>query len=311
MKKQKYKMKKLGAIYQNQQKGVISGTIFDIQPYSVHDGPGIRTLIFLKGCPLSCTWCSNPESQHFSPQLLYREEFCKPECGSCKDEDGKIDNAGRVVSGPDVENPYRCPYGAARVSGREISLDMLMEVIRKDRPFFGETGGITLSGGEPFCQPEFVQAVLEECRGTGISTAVESCLHVPFPLIERALPFINFFMFDIKLMNSRKHTAYCGIHNEMIFDNIRRLAATAEVPLLPRLALIPGVNDDDENIHDMAAFLAENELRYINMLPYMRLGVMKYKQLGRTYGLEEVKPPSENDIARVTGIFAEHDVFCL
>lgn len=285
------------------------GIIFDIQPYSVHDGPGIRTLLFLKGCPLNCIWCSNPESQQSHPQLVYRRDLCKPECGNCEDEYGQIRNAGKPIM-DNMELPC-CPNGASTACGREYCLDEVMEIINRDRGFFGETGGITLSGGEPFCQPQFAHSILERCRESGINTAVESSLYVPFPIIETALPHINFFMFDIKLMNPKKHRRYCGVDNHLILDNISRLAKIARIPLLPRMPLIPGINVDDENIKKTGQFLAQNDLHYINILPYMRYGIMKYEQVGKTYKLMETPTPSDDVIQRVKAVFYQYDVYCL
>lgn len=285
------------------------GIIFDIQPYSVHDGPGIRTLLFLKGCPLNCTWCSNPESQRFHPQLLYRKDLCKPDCGACEDETGEVHNAGKAIT-PGTEMPC-CPNGASKACGRHYSLDEVMEVINRDRGYFGEAGGITLSGGEPFCQPEFATAILERCRQSGINTAVESSMYVPFPIIEQALPHLNFFMFDIKLMDPKKHLRYCGVDNQPILENIAQLAKIARIPLLPRMPLIPGINADDENIKKTGRFLAQNDLHYINILPYMRYGIMKYEQVGKAYKLMETIPPSEEVIKRVKAVFYQYDVYCL
>jgi pyruvate formate lyase activating enzyme len=277
----------------------ITGVIFDIQPFSVHDGPGIRTLIFIKGCPLDCKWCSNPESQFSGAQVLFKKDLCR-KCGACH---------GRTEK--EMEDAELCPYGALQVCGQEITIGELMEIIQRDRPFFGDTGGITLSGGEPFFQPAFILPLLERCAGLGISTAIETSLYIPFNYIERALPFLKFFMFDLKLMDPERHLKYCGVDNEMILENIAQLAKTAHIPLLPRMPLIPGVNDDDENIRKTAEFLRGNELMYINILPYMRLGVSKYEQIGRKYELDGTEPPSEDDMNRVKAIFYESDIFCL
>ncbi|HLP45046.1 MAG TPA: glycyl-radical enzyme activating protein, partial [Candidatus Kapabacteria bacterium] len=287
----------------------VKGLIFDIQPYSVHDGPGIRTLIFIKGCPLCCKWCSNPESRHLKPQLMYKKELCRPECGKCKDETGAVHNAGKIVS--DLSTAPHCPYHATRVSGTEITVNEMMEIIRNDRPFFGETGGITLSGGEPFCQPEFVQVLLEKCKSNGISTAIETSLYASFQIIEKAVLFLDFFMFDIKLMDPVKHFRYCGVDNALILENIQRLTKTAEIPLLPRMPLIPGINDDEENIIKTAQFLKDNHLKHINLLPYMRLGITKYEQLGLEYELHEIIPPNEKEVKRVKDIFSQYDILCL
>jgi len=303
-----------------------TGIVFDIQPFSVHDGPGIRTLIFFKGCPLKCKWCSNPESQRFEPQVLYKMQLCRTDCGRCWGEpapEEKLEGsthrqainlltnqyAGKIITRP--EDILLCPYKALQTCGRMISLEELLGIIEKDRPFFGEEGGITLTGGEPFAQPAFLFNLLHRTRKRGIFTAIETCLHVPFIHIEQILPLINFFMFDIKIMDPGKHKEYCGVDNRLILDNIRTLARMAGIPILPRIPIIPGINDDEENLRKTAEFLKSNGLVYLNLLPYMRLGVLKYQQIGREYELKHIKAPSDDEMSRVKTILEREGIFCL
>ncbi len=301
--------------------GALTGLIFNVQPLSTHDGPGIRTLVFLKGCPLSCLWCSNPESQYHGYQWLYNHDACRADCGECFSDDVRT-SITRLPGEPQVQGlPVRtgtdeaferaCPYGGLQVCGYEISVDTLVTVIENDRPFFGEAGGVTLSGGEPFMQPRFMAAFLRSCRRKGINTAIETCLYTPFERVEAVLPDINFFMFDLKLIDPEKHKAYCGVDNRLILENIRRLTRVARVPLLPRMPVIPGVNDDEENIRRTAEFMKSTDLAYLNLVPYMRLGVSKYPQAGYRYPLPDVEPPTEEDLHRLKERFYKLDIFCL
>jgi pyruvate formate lyase activating enzyme len=237
-----------------------TGRVFGVQTFSVHDGPGIRTLVFLKGCPLKCRWCSNPEG--ISPE----------------------------PSGPEAE--------AGSLAGE----------ILKDRPFFGEEGGVTLSGGEPFAQPEFAASLLEACKGAGVSTAVETSLHADFGAIESCLPFIDFFMFDLKIMDERKHADWCGAGNRLILGNALSLARAARMPLLPRMPLVPGVNDDEDNIARTAEFLKSAGLRHLNLIPYMRLGIGKYERLKIPYGMPDTPAPSPAQILAARKLFSERGI---
>lgn len=201
--------------------------------------------------------------------------------------------------------------GRHELCGKVIGVTELMDLIQKDRPYFGDDGGVTLSGGEPFSQPEFLLKILESCRSSGISTAIETSLHEPFPVIENILPLIDFFMFDIKLMDPIKHRKYCGVDNRLILENIRELARIAQIPLLPRFPLIPGINDDEENILRTAKFLNTNGFRHIQVLPYMRMGMGKYEQLGMDYELADCQPPDDEKIERTKKMFGQGNVTCL
>jgi len=297
------------------------GYIYDIQPYSLHDGPGIRTLVFFKGCTLKCRWCSNPESIYPYPQLRYFSETCINTCSDCisacpynaisKTQD--LLTIDRTLCSKCTENNcvIACKKNALQICGYMISADDLVEKVEKDKPFFGEEGGITLSGGEPFNQPEFAQSVLKKCKEKGISTAVESCLSVPFDNINKCLPFINFFIFDIKAVLESTHFDCCKAGNDLIKKNIQQLAKRATVPLLPRFPLIPGLTDDKENIALTSDFLKQNGFRYLNVLPYMNLGSGKYRQLGLDYELQHIRPPSKARMHEIIGLFATNGIKCI
>lgn len=280
-----------------------SGTVFDIQPYSVHDGPGIRTLVFLKGCVLRCAWCSNPESLLPRPQLRHVPQLCT-QCRRCLDacEFRKLACENTVGAAPPFDSCARCTHlsctsvcraGALVRCGRELTVAQVYDTVIRDRPFWGNDGGVTLSGGEPFCQPGFAIALLRRLKNAGVSTAVESSLCVPFEAIEPALPWIDFFMFDVKFVDAGHHARYCGRRNELILDNIRRLVDVFSGPALPRMPLVPGVNDSPEALAELAAFLADTGLLYIQLVPYMRLGIDKYEQLGLRYGMDKIEAASE------------------
>ncbi|HNW97198.1 MAG TPA: glycyl-radical enzyme activating protein [Bacteroidales bacterium] len=298
-----------------------SGYIYDIQPYSVHDGPGIRTLVFFKGCPLNCLWCSNPESIYPYPQLRYFSEICKQDCSLCIEacsnnaikkfqEKIKIDFI-KCRTCNDNKCIKACKNKALQICGYKITPDDLIKKIEKDIPFFGEDGGITLSGGEPFFQPGFAFSVLKKCKEKGISTVVESCLNVPFENINRCLPYIDFFIFDIKIISEKKHLEYCNANNKQILKNIKTITKSFTIPLLTRLPLIPGYTDDEKNILNISAFLKENGLKYLNLLPYMNLGKDKYEQIGLCYKLHKLNPPSTDSIQNIIELFEKNGIFCI
>lgn len=299
--------------------------IFNVQPYSVHDGPGIRTVIFLKGCPLSCAWCSNPESIYGGRQWLFREKNCRECEHSCLRSEVKaavrrgsgaphtlgIAGVGIELESDDFVIYNACPYHALNICGCQISAQRLTEIINNDRAYFGKDGGVTLSGGEPFHQPDFTLELLQRCRRLGISTAVESCLMTPFERIERALPWLNFFMFDIKLIDPEQHRYYCGADNRIITENIARLTETAHIPLLPRMPVIPSITDSKENIAGIAGFLTGLGLKNINLLPYMRLGEVKYEYIGAVYRMGGIPSATGADMAKAKKLFAQSGITCL
>ncbi len=297
------------------------GYIFDIQTYSIHDGPGIRTLVFFKGCPLACAWCSNPEGQAFSPQVRFQKHLCEAECEKCLkfcSREALSKRNGQMFI--DFLSCRRCeaftcapacPKAALQVCGYYVDCETLIEKVSKDSPFFAEDGGVTISGGEPFAQPEFLTGVVKRCKEIGISTAVETCLHAPFEHIERALPFIDFFMFDIKLIDYEKHASYCGLENDLIIQNITELSRIAKIPLLPRMPIIPSVNDSLENIRTTAAFLNKLGFEHLNLVLYMRLGIDKYEQLGMHYTMKEITVPSNAYVKNIVENFAAEGITCL
>lgn len=224
----------------------VKGRIFDIQRFSVHDGPGIRTIVFLKGCKLRCRWCCNPESQSYEIQTM--------------------------LTG-----------GKEKVMGRDVTVKEVLEQVQADRIYYRRSGGgITLSGGEFLCQPEFSEALLRGAKEAGINTAVETTSCAPYETIEKMLPYIDHYLMDIKHTDSAKHKQYTGVPNELILTNARRLAHEAN-GFTVRVPVIPGFNDSVEEISDISRFAASIGARQLHLLPYHRLGKDKYDGLGREY----------------------------
>lgn len=282
------------------------GIVFNIQKYSVHDGPGIRTVVFLKGCPLSCKWCSNPESQSFKPQLAYNRNKCitLAECVRC----GEICSPGALVQGDDEkisvvwENctdcllcAEVCPAGALIVYGEEKKAIDVIDQVEKDASFYARSGGgLTLGGGEPLAQPEFALALLQEAKRRYIKTAIETCGHVKKEAILEACKYCNMLMYDIKSLSSDKHKEFTGVGNELILENFKAVReAFPKLKIRVRTPVIPGFNDTVEDIRSIVDFLKDYNVEY-ELLPYHRLGTQKYTNIGAEYELGDVALQNEN-----------------
>jgi pyruvate formate lyase activating enzyme len=273
-----------------------TGTIFDVQPYAVHDGPGIRTLVFLKGCPLACPWCCNPESQAFAPDLRHEAWRCLAclrcveacPAGAMAPVAGKpVPDRGVCADCPTFACAEACPGDALRRVGRPVTAEEVVAEVARDLDFFRNSGGgVTFSGGEPFAQPAFLRRMLALCREKGISTAVETCGHVSPRDLEAAEPLVDLFLFDLKVMDPVRHEALAGRDNALILQNLAWLAARAPEKVVVRHAVIPGFTDDPANHAALADHMRALGLRRLDLEPYHPMGEPKYEALGRTFGCQ-------------------------
>ncbi|OGO04814.1 MAG: hypothetical protein A2Y73_02185 [Chloroflexi bacterium RBG_13_56_8] len=267
--------------------GDVVGTIFDIQFYSLHDGPGLRTNVFFKGCPLGCKWCCNPESMNTWRELALIERRCFA-CGDCLDvcEPAALSlSDGTLRWDPEVCNQCGrcvevCVSEAMCWMGRQVTAREVIDEVMRDAPFYAENGGLTLTGGEPTLQPEFAEAVLRLAKEKCLHTAIETCGHAPWGVFERLLPYLDLVLYDLKHMDSQRHMEGTGVPNEQILENARRIAASGQEMII-RVPLIPGFNANEEDLLDISRFVRELGLEEIHLLPYHRLGQPKYKALGR------------------------------
>lgn len=252
------------------------GRIFDIQRFSIHDGNGIRTIVFLKGCVLRCRWCCNPESQEYAIETMMMQ-------------------------------------GKPKVIGRDVTVEEVMKTVERDRTYYQRSkGGLTLSGGESLCQPEFARDLLRAAKHVGIRTAMESMGCAKYEVIEGILPYLDQYLLDIKHMNPQKHQAYTGKTNELMLENAKKIAASGQTELSIRVPVIPTFNDTKEEIKAIAEFTATLPgVKRIYLLPYHRLGQDKYDGLGRTYMMNQIRPPENDHMNMLKQVVEQHtDLIC-
>lgn len=295
-----------GKTKESMQKGIV----FNIQRCSIHDGPGIRTLIFLKGCPLNCIWCSNPESQDSRPEIASFHKRCI-NCGECvkacpnqaieykdgvyKIDDRLCDRCGKCVS--------VCYAESKQMIGTEMRVRDVMLEIEKDRPFYKKTGGgVTFSGGEPLSQADFLISILKSCKKNHIHTALETCGYAdPRSLLE-ASKYLDLIYFDIKQLDPEKHRLLTGVSNEMILGNLKKLDA-ASVPVVVRVPIVPGYNDSIDFIQAVAGLCAQlRPIKRIELLAYHNLGSGKYASINRKYHLGDLKKPDKQTIEKLAEV---------
>jgi pyruvate formate lyase activating enzyme len=288
--------------------GTREGLIFDVKKYSINDGPGIRTTVFFKGCPLSCRWCHNPEGQSSAPEIMVRASRCLADCRECvsvcpEKAVGKpalvpvLDRSKCNLCGKCAEV---CPAQAVQVVGRRITASELLLEIESDRIFQEESGGgVTFSGGEPLSQPEFLIEILDLCRKKEIHTTVDTCGFAAAEVLDRIAPKTDLFLYDLKVMDDQKHAAFTGVSNRKVLENLRRLAATGHKTVV-RIPVIPGVNDDQENVRLAAEFLRSlGTIGDISLLPYHKMGLEKYGGLDKKGGGDVFLPPSNETMQRI------------
>jgi pyruvate formate lyase activating enzyme len=279
------------------------GVIFDIKKFAIDDGPGIRTTIFFKGCLLRCWWCHNPEGQLLTPELMYRRTRCDScaECVRICPEEAIACSLKRISINRNHCNLCGkccqvCPTGALAIAGKQVSLKDVLREIDKDSIFYDESqGGVTVSGGEPLLQLDFLKALLTECRDRDIRTAVDTCGYASHGVIDKISDKVDLFLYDIKTTDEKKHVKYTGVSNKPILENLRRLAENG-CNIQVRFPIIPGINDDKENVTETAEFMASCRIKNISLLPYHRAGIEKYKGLSRTYKLKKIQTPSDQDL---------------
>lgn len=289
--------------------------IFDIKRYSINDGPGIRATIFFKGCPLNCQWCHNPESISPKVQKLFTAAKCIG-CGECcrvcpvgacsLTPDGVVtDGELCTLCGKCAEV---CPTLATEMSGRYYSVAELLEVIKKERPFFDQSGGgVTFSGGEPLLYPEFLIEVLEACGRQGIHRAVDTSGFVKKEALFQVAEHADLFLYDLKMIDAEKHIRHTGVDNRLILDNLKSLAEYGS-EIQVRIPLVGGVNDDDGSVAAMAVYVASlpGEKRGVSILPFHDVAKAKDEKLGRERDLSELREPREDSLQRAIDIFSGH-----
>lgn len=295
----------------------VRGLVADIDRFAVHDGPGIRTAVYLKGCPLHCAWCHSPETQSFTPELVYLQQKCTA-CGECLSvcAQGALSAVelalGDVRTCRVVVDWERCMHcadcaavcypGALKMVGRWMTAVELAAQAKKDMPFFSASGGgVTLTGGEATAQPAFAHAFLAECRALGIHTALETNGCAPWQVYEDLLEVVDLFLYDLKHMDETSHRRFTCAPNHQALSNLRRLAER-EAEVIVRVPCIPGVNDGAENIAATAAFVREVGLKTIHLLPYNPAAGAKYHWLGREYQMPEQPVQSSEKMAELAAI---------
>jgi pyruvate formate lyase activating enzyme len=295
----------------NQQSAMVAGIITDIQRYSLHDGPGLRTNVFFKGCSLRCAWCANPETQTPHPELAVFSRLCI-RCGqfeaACPDgwTVQEEDAWKRDIQADYDRRAALCPAGGVRWIGERRTAGSVMDEVRRDAPFYEGCGGLTLTGGEPALQPGFAEALLRLAREEGIHTAVETCGCVPWPNLARLLPQLDVVLFDVKHLDSKIHREFTGASNELILGNLRRLAG-AGAQVVVRVPLIPGFNATPENVRAIGCFVAglPGEVRRVDLLPYHTLGRAKYAALAHPYPWEGVARLTAEEVEELTDVLRD------
>ncbi|MBA7651275.1 Choline trimethylamine-lyase activating enzyme [subsurface metagenome] len=285
----------------------MKGIIFDVKRYAIHDGPGIRTTVFLKGCPLQCQWCQNPEGIEPGPEIFVRQKRCAEDCDACVSAcpQGAISKDGNSIEIDRAKCDF-CGNTALEIVGREVTVAEALVEMERDRVFFDESGGgITFSGGEPLMQLDFLLALLPEIKKRNIHVTLDTSGFVSFKDLERVSDQVDLFLYDLKIMDDEKHKEYTGVSNRIILENLRELTERGK-PVAVRIPLISGVNDDDQSIQLLTEYLRSlKNIKQISLLPYHSGGCEKYRNLRKEDSLKTFQPPSGKRIDEIEKILIE------
>jgi len=285
----------------------ILGTIFNIQRFNIHDGFGIRTLIFLKGCPLKCFWCSNPEGINSNIEIAYSMNSCIS-CEEClkicpvdaisKEKQNRILRNKCVFCEKCVE---ACPTGALELIGKRMTINEVLKEIEKDSPFYKMSGGgITVTGGEPLTQWKFVRALLKKVKNRNVNTAIETSGYVKWEHFEEIIPYIDLILYDVKLIDSERHEKYCGVKNETILRNLKKLDSLGQPPIIIRNIIVPGYTDTKKEIDGKIDLLKTlKSIVRIDLIPYHRFGITKYRKLGIEDNQNKLNPPKDKSLLNI------------
>ncbi|MGL5656005.1 MAG: (2S)-3-sulfopropanediol dehydratase activating enzyme [Fusobacteriaceae bacterium] len=304
------------------------GIVFNIQRFTMHDGPGIRTELFLKGCPLRCDWCGNPESlkTYKQPGVFTSKCISSEKCGSCKevchDEsilefiDGKLSSIDRTKCTNCLSCANQCPSDAIKQWGKEMSVEECMKEILKDKSYYNRSGGgVTVSGGDPILQSDFVSELLKKCKEEEIHTCFESSFYGEWDDAEKILPYTNLVISDIKHMDTVIHKKHTGVNNDKILSNLKRLSKK-NIEFILRIPVIPNVNDSMENIEATADFIINelgNKIKTLQLLSFMRLGEEKYHSLGMPYKMKNIeidRNTFQEHVAKIANYFNARGIKC-
>jgi pyruvate formate lyase activating enzyme len=289
------------------------GVIFNVQHYSIHDGPGIRTTVFLKGCPLRCLWCQNPESQVVRPELFFNADRCQG-CAKCVDVcperaieivDGKS-RTNRDLCKTSGECAQVCPNDARNVMGKYITAGEVFKQVSADAIFYQRSGGgMTISGGEPLTQPQFAISLLQLCRDAAIHTTIDTCGYAIWDSARRVFENVDLVLYDFKHMDPIVHKKLTGVSNELILDNAKKIVRELSLPMFARVPIAPGLNDSLTNLHATAQFIATElgEAVQVHLLPYHRLGEAKYERLEKPSQSVSIEPPADARMLELQNIF--------